>query len=79
MLIKIVEGNFNLNDVTIMVHNWWNQLSHNYPDVELDTFVIMPRHLHGIIIIQNNNHGTGNVAGAKSSRPYDSVPPSTGE
>jgi putative transposase len=34
-----------------MINNWWNKLPNKYPNIELDEFVIMPNHLHGIIIV----------------------------
>ncbi len=34
-----------------MVRHAWQDLPARFPSVELDTFVIMPNHIHGIIII----------------------------
>lgn len=30
----------------------WNRLPQNFPFIELDAFVLMPNHVHGIIIIE---------------------------
>lgn len=40
-----------------MVLHWWMELPNKYPDVEIDDIVVMPNHLHGIILIndQSNN------------------------
>ncbi len=32
----------------------WNDLPNHYANVELDAFVVMPNHVHGIIIILEN-------------------------
>jgi REP element-mobilizing transposase RayT len=32
----------------------WNELPEHYPTVELDEFVVMPNHIHGIIRITDN-------------------------
>jgi len=32
-----------------MVNKWWNKLSNKYDFVDLDQFIIMPNHIHGII------------------------------
>ncbi|MGA7563407.1 MAG: hypothetical protein WBW55_09405 [Desulfobaccales bacterium] len=38
----------NLNDYgEIFQHNWLD-LPQHYPDVQLDAFVIMPNHVHGL-------------------------------
>lgn len=39
-----------------MVENIWYDLPERFPQVELDAFVVMPNHIHGIIVI--NNHQT---------------------
>ncbi len=38
-----------LNDAGQMVCKWWNELVHKFNNIELDEFVIMPNHMHGII------------------------------
>lgn len=32
----------------------WNDLPNHYPNCVLDEFIIMPNHVHGIIVIENN-------------------------
>ncbi|MEW6376345.1 MAG: transposase [Thermodesulfobacteriota bacterium] len=33
----------------------WNELIQHYPNCSLDSFVIMPNHVHGIVVINNEN------------------------
>jgi len=40
-----------LNDAGRMIKNNWNELSQRFPNIKLDEFIVMPNHLHGIIII----------------------------
>ena len=40
-----------LNPAGCMLQKWWNELRHKFSNVTLDTFVIMPNHIHGIIVI----------------------------
>ena len=47
----IIDGNIQLNNAGKMVNNWWNQLTHKYKNIELDKFIVMPNHLHGLIIV----------------------------
>lgn len=34
-----------------MVYEWWQELSKKFSNVELDEFVVMPNHLHGIVVL----------------------------
>ena len=48
---EICEGAIVLNDAGLMVESAWNALPERYPGVELDAFVVMPNHFHGIIVL----------------------------
>ncbi|MFH0894110.1 MAG: transposase [Bacteroidota bacterium] len=41
-----------LNDMGGMIGKVWNELPEHYPYVALDAFVIMPNHVHGIIVLR---------------------------
>lgn len=47
----INENEVILNDLGKIVLDVWYSLPARYPDIELDEFVIMPNHIHGIILI----------------------------
>ena len=55
---KIDEGKMILNENGQIVQTVWDELPQHYNHVELGEFVIMPNHIHGIIII-NANVGAG--------------------
>ena len=40
-----------LNDAGRTVQTAWDQLPDHYPGVDLDAFVVMPNHIHGIIVL----------------------------
>ena len=40
-----------LNEVGRFVQAEWDRLTDRFPTIELDTFVVMPNHVHGIVII----------------------------
>ena len=40
-----------LNDAGKMIGRWWNELKNKYANIEIDEYVIMPNHCHGIINI----------------------------
>jgi REP element-mobilizing transposase RayT len=47
-----------LNDEGRMVQSIWGELPQHFPNIELDAFVAMPDHVHGIIWITNIGRGT---------------------
>jgi len=40
-----------LNEHGSIVQSCWQAIAEHFPDVELDEFVVMPNHLHGILWI----------------------------
>ncbi len=53
LLGEILDGKLKENGLTKIVQNCWEDLPHHYPNCVLDAFVIMPNHVHGLIIIDN--------------------------
>lgn len=47
---KIVDHKMVLSDMGRIVSEQWFKIPEYFPDVELDEFVVMPNHIHGIII-----------------------------
>jgi len=48
---EIEKGRIILNDAGKMIGRWWNELKNKYANIEIDEYVIMPNHCHGIINI----------------------------
>jgi len=46
-----------LNEMGTLIEKRWFDLSVHFPRIELDRMVIMPNHLHGIIIILDRRRG----------------------
>jgi REP element-mobilizing transposase RayT len=59
---EIVDGDMRVNDFGGIVRTCWNDLPNHYRNVELDAFVVMPNHVHGIIVL------TDQFVGATSGR-----------
>ena len=55
-----------LNDVGRMIQSVWDELPQHYPGVEVDAFIIMPNHIHGIIEL---TVGAGPCACPESGQP----------
>jgi len=48
---EIVDGEMRLNECGEIVDNIWQKLPNRFPNIELDQFMVMPNHFHGIIKI----------------------------
>ena len=49
----IENGEMILNEAGKMILKWWHELPKKFPNIKLGTFIIMPNHVHGIIIIES--------------------------
>ena len=50
----IEDGHMLLNDFGEIVAACWRDLPNHYPYIKIDEFVVMPDHVHGIIVIKAN-------------------------
>ncbi|MBA3873429.1 MAG: transposase [Anaerolineae bacterium] len=48
---EIVDGNMQLNNAGEIVLTCWNDLAKHYTQAEYDAFVIMPNHVHAIVVL----------------------------
>ena len=55
LLGEIENGQVRLNDAGQMIARWWNELNRKFPTIKTDVSVIMPNHLHGIIVLRPNS------------------------
>ena len=51
---EIVDGNVVLNDAGRNAQQCWQEIPSHFPQVVLDEFVIMPNHVHGIVLITDS-------------------------
>ena len=47
----VIDGSMVLNDVGKMIENMWEKLPAKFPHLNLDEYVVMPDHFHGIIVV----------------------------
>ncbi len=52
---KITNDAMVLNDAGMLIEKWWNELKNKFVNIELDEFIVMPNHFHGIIQIINTD------------------------
>ena len=48
---EVLDGEMRLNDAGAMVQAIWDEIPAHYPGVDIDAFVVMPNHIHGIIAL----------------------------
>ena len=58
---EVVDGEMRLHQAGHMVQAEWNALPDRFPSVGIDAFVVMPNHVHGIIVMSNDIVGAGLV------------------
>ena len=73
---EIVNADMVLNEFGKIASECWLAIPEHFPNVELGAYVIMPNHVHGIIVIRANESllATKTVddrRGAAMLRPYD--------
>ena len=65
-----------LNDAGRMACRLWESLPLHFPGIEIDAFIVMPNHIHGIIVGDQDNPVEAPLVGAQE--PSDVGPPETG-
>ena len=82
----IENGTLRLNEAGRMVQSVWDAIPDHYPGVGIDTFVLMPNHVHGIIVLvaascgslddvtNRPNDDDGRADGGQARGPAPTVP-----
>ena len=60
---KVVNGEMKSNEYGKIVQKWWDEISNHFPNIETIPFVIMPNHIHEIIVIAAERRGMVSVPG----------------
>ncbi|MEW6703102.1 MAG: transposase [Bacteroidota bacterium] len=72
---KVVKGRMKLNDLGMIAEKYWNEIPNHFKNVELDCYVIMPNHLHGIIIINEQRRDV--ACNVSTMNKYAPISPKT--
>ncbi len=75
----IVDGEMVLNRFGQIVRDAWFDLPNHYPHVELGAFIVMPNHVHAIVVLVDDGRGGSFMSGGtnlpdESHAGIDSVP-----
>ena len=63
---NVLDGQMPLNEAGQIIQSVWNGLPQFYEGIELDVFIIMPNHVHGVIVLRA-------VVGAIHESPLQSI------
>ena len=69
---EIVDGRMRANALGQIIQETWCGLPDHYPHVELDAFVVMPNHVHMIVVLTEGKNLVG--AGFKPALVHGPVP-----
>jgi putative transposase len=65
---QVMEGTMRLNSAGEMLWAIWNCLEERFPGIDLDVFIVMPNHVHGVIVLDGSSATTvGSMVGAYKS------------
>jgi len=67
---EAVNGEIHLSKIGQVVRDCWEEIPHHFPNVEIDGYVVMPNHIHGIIVISD--------VGARHASPLQKHPTPAG-
>lgn len=62
---NVADGNMILSEIGELAEKYWLEIPNHFPFVQLDAFVVMPNHMHGIIVI-NKNDDVGDVGNVET-------------
>ena len=73
---EILSGDMILNDLGEIVQNFWYEIPQHFPFIKLNEMIVMPNHIHGILLIDNDhsmiktrNLGVSTVINRKQWKP----------
>lgn len=58
---EITNGKMQLSEIGKITEKYWHEIPQHFSFVKLGAFVVMPNHIHGIIIIDKNDNRNGDV------------------
>lgn len=72
---RIQDGEMELSPIGQIAYNCWIQLFEAFPNAIMDEFIIMPNHMHGLIIIKNEGESTEAIHRVSTKIANNATPP----
>ncbi len=79
ILGDIKNGNVDLSPIGEIAHQFWKEIPDHFSYVKLDAFIVMPNHLHGVLILTDHCRGVqSNAPDLTTANYYKSISPKQG-
>jgi len=59
----VTDGIMGLSHIGCLAWRFWYEIPYHFPFVNLGAFVVMPNHVHGIVVIDKSNDGCNGTGG----------------
>ena len=59
-----------LSEIGEIAAAYWAEIPTHYPQIELDAFVVMPNHVHGIVFITDGKGRTGHAPSLRTDERF---------
>lgn len=53
---KISDDKMQFSEIGQIIEKYWNEIPNHFPFANLEAFVVMPNHIHGIVMIDKNKN-----------------------
>lgn len=83
---KVINGKMVLTNAGVIADILWHEIKHHNKNIELGEFIVMPNHIHGILILNDDGmknietgHALSLVPQPPPPDPIDEIPKSPGQ
>jgi REP element-mobilizing transposase RayT len=56
---EIVDNEMYVSEIGSIVDKFWSEIPIHFPDIEIDRYIVMPNHFHGILVVNKINNIVG--------------------
>ncbi len=74
---QVVADGVSLTAAGSMVASTWSQLPHHYPAAQTDAFIVMPNHIHGILVLTGGHPDDSPPQDGRAWEPAPTSEPNT--
>ena len=65
---EVVDGRMRLNVTGMIAQECWRAIPGHFPNTDIDEFIVMPNHIHGIVIVGDESQSAREAYGPTYNR-----------